>query len=238
MKNKSAFVKRLLDEKVIIGLIAAIFILLSVYLYIVTQVPARGLSYYKQLSSQIHEQIQSIVNDAEGSAPGLDYIDLNNPEKVLELQAYYSMLADLEWLAEKENIYFKEVQKADTEEREQELTKKEIACGVVIQYVLLLNVAVMEDLGEYDEGQLDLLIKEAQSRISNVKDAYLSEGILEDIAAYSGLKVSEVEEEIKELMGEYIELRKKKLTDAIRSADGGKQYIEAKKMLMLAGSFQ
>ncbi|RLG69132.1 MAG: hypothetical protein DRO07_02690 [Candidatus Iainarchaeum archaeon] len=238
MKKQKRPIERLYNEKVIIGLVAAIFILLSVYLYIVTQVPARGLSYYKRLSSQIHEQIQSIVSDAKGLTPSLDYIDLNNSEEVLELQAYYSMLGDLEWLAEKENVYFEEMQKADTKEREQELAKKEIASGVVIQYMLLLNAAAMQDLGKYDEDQLDLLIKEAQFRISNIKNAYLNEEILGDIAAYSGLKVSEVEEEIKELMNEYIELRKKKLADAIRSADKRKQYIEAKKMLMLAGSFQ
>ncbi|MCD6247631.1 MAG: hypothetical protein J7J87_04360 [Candidatus Diapherotrites archaeon] len=238
MKKQKRPTERLYNEKVIIGLVAAIFILLSVYLYIATQVPVRGLSYYKRLSSQIHKQIQSIVSDAKGLTPSLDYIDLNNSEEVLELQAYYSMLGDLEWLAEKENVYFEEMQKADTKEREQELAKKEIASGVVIQYMLLLNAAAMQDLGKYDEDQLDLLIKEAQFRISNIKNAYLNEEILGDIAAYSGLKVSEVEEEIKELMNEYIELRKKKLADAIRSADKRKQYIEAKKMLMLAGSFQ
>ena len=238
MKKRKRLIEQLYDEKAIIVLIAAIFVLLSVYLCIVTQVPVRGLSYYKQLSLQIHEQMQAIVNDAELSTPGLDYIDPNNLEEVLALYAYYSMLSDLKWLEEKENNYFEQMQKADTKEEEQILIKKEIACGVIVQYVLLLNVAATEDTSDYNEARLNMLVGEAQFRINSVKSPYLSKEILEDIASNSGLKINEVEEEIGNLMEEYIELRKQALQEAIKSGDKKKQYIEAKKMLMLAGSFQ
>lgn len=239
MKRKRAtLIGRVNNEKTIIVLIAAVFILLSVYLYIITQVPVRGLSYNKQLSLQIHEQIQGILKDAKQSSPSIDYIDLNNPEEAYNVQAYYSMLADIEWLAEKENGYYEEMQKASAEKEELKLIKKEIACGVVIQYILILNVAVAEDYRSYEEGKLNLLIEEALIRINNIKEPYLNKEILEDIASYSGLKVSEVEEQIKELIEEYIKLRKKALSEATKSGDKKRQYIEAKKLLMLAGSFQ
>lgn len=238
MKGNKAFVKQFFNEKVIIVLIATIFVLLSVFLYIITNVPARGLSYNKLLSSQIHEEMQGILKDAKLSSPSIDYIDLNDPEEAYNAQAYYSMLADIEWLAGKENAYYEEMQEASTEKEELEIIKKEIACGVVIQYILVLNVAVAEDYGGYDENQLNALMEEALLRINYVKEPYLNKKILEDIASYSGLKVSEVEEQIRALMEEYIKLRKKALSEAIKSADKRRQYIEAKKMLILAGSFQ
>lgn len=224
--------------KTIILLIIGVFVLLALYLYVVTSVPVRGLSYYKQFSLKLHEQVQSIVNEAKQAKPEIETLDANDTNLMLAFYVYESMLEDLEWIAERENMYFLKMQSALNEDEEKEIARKEIACGVVLQYILMLNAAANQQIESYRQSSVELLIEEAKLRMESIKNTYLSEDLLESIASYSGLKIEEVKEEIKELMNEYLKLRKRKLDEAIKEGNPLKKFVEAEKMLMLAGSFQ
>ncbi len=224
--------------KTIILLITCVFVLLTLYLHAVTTLPPRKFSYYKQFSLKLHEQVQSIVNEAKQAKPEIETLDANDTNLMLAFYVYESMLEDLEWIAERENMYFLKMQSALNEDEEKEIARKEIACGVVLQYILMLNAAANQQIESYRQSSVELLIEEAKLRMESIKNTYLSEDLLESIASYSGLKIEEVKEEIKELMNEYLKLRKRKLDEAIKEGNPLKKFVEAEKMLMLAGSFQ
>jgi hypothetical protein len=224
----------MVERRFFLVFIVAGLVILGIYAYMLLSIPPRkSFSYYQQLASGIHEQFQTMVKEAKEAFPGLEYIDLNDPEEKMKLSIYFSLIDDLEWLAEKENSYYEQLMQASSEEQAEQLAKKEVACGVLAQYILMVDLS-FEDFQLPEESTLQKYIEEAQKRLQEKEGFIIGSDVLEGFKAYSGVKIEEIRQELNELFREYVVHLEDSLQKAINNKNVERQYVEAKKIIMIS----
>ena len=224
----------MVEHRFLLVFIAAGLCILGIYAYMLLSLPEKNsASYYQQLASGIHEQLKTMVREAKEAFPGLQYIDINDPEEKMKLNIYFSLIEDLEWIAEKENENYEQLLKAGSEEYAKKLAKKEVACGILAQYILMVNLS-FEDFQLPEESTLAKYVGDAQKRLQQKEYFVISNDILEGLKAYSGVKTEEIRQELDELMYEYAIHLERSLQKAINNKNAERQYVEAKKIIIIS----
>ncbi|GEM_PF-3043105 len=226
-----------LGDRKLLLLFAIIVLLLAANIYFMVQ-PKQSdeLSMYKAFAAQTHSSMQGIKTESAQLAGTIDETqDLNAEEKQqreLLRQFYFSLDADVGWIAEKENTVYWELLATQNPLKANELMRKEMALMVVGNYVFSLNNDSINDAmgNALDKSET---VTEAKSVLPwiRVKDL-LNDSIAQEMISETLLKKEDIISESKEIMGQYLELRKKALNEAKKGSDA--EFVEAVKLLELS----
>ncbi len=225
-----------LSDKKLIIFFGIVIVLLAANLYLMMQ-PKKSdtASLYKEFAVQTHSFIQQVKSDsAKLSGNLVETQDMNAEQRaqmVLLREFYNSMNADIVWISEKENTVYWQLMATQNPVTANELMRKEMALLVVGNYIFALNNDAITDgmSGLLDKNEA---AEEAQASLSwiTVGDL-LNDEIAQQMIAETLIQKNDIINETKQLMGEYLELRKKAFNEAKKGTDA--EYVAAINLLEL-----
>ncbi|MEM4662495.1 MAG: hypothetical protein QXM75_00530 [Candidatus Diapherotrites archaeon] len=193
------------------------------------------VGYYKNISKQIHNEIQQLLEESKKGLPNESDVNFEDVEEVLQFNLYISMTEDIIWLAEIENKNYEKILGNKYEIEIKELTKKEIACYVLLHYILLLNINVADQISETSfQDRQNAYLELADSILKKSNEIKISEEFLESFKEDFGLKIDKIERNVQELFSEYLGELSKRINRAKLADNLEKAYIESVKITNLA----
>jgi|GEM_PF-2674247 len=221
---------------VIVGFIFAITFITILMLFL----PAishekENLAYYKSTGLQIHNDLQGILQDAKSMLPSTADINLDDADEIMRFNINLSLIDDLAWIAEQEGANYEKLKLATSYEDANKYVKKELACSVMVQYILLLSM-VFEDTGLAlpEEELLAKYNETAEKLLQSQEKLKISDELLEGFREEFGLKVEEIKPEVEELFAGYVKHVASKFALANSTKNRERAYVEAKKILTIA----
>ena len=219
----------------LIAIIIAIFFLLAVNaLLLVTQVK-QPFSVYKNYVRAKHEELSGVFSEMRAGFPGKTLLDDNTLESKYMYYLYSSMLEDTAWFEEKENAIYKKTMNATTSEEAREGFVEEAALETVFQNALLLNSYPAEgEFWKYYNDHYNEEVNDAKEKAKSLNaENFLSDSVTQELLKESRIKKESIEKKAKEIMSEYIELRKKAFNKALVGGKSIKAFVEANKIVGL-----
>lgn len=235
MENKKFF-EKFKESKIPWHLIAIILVLivLSVFAYLNQPKKAnetvetdKELVLAKQVASESHNSIETILNDSKALA----VTDSNNA--ILKQGILDSMKSELEWLYSKEKPFFEETQSTKSIPRATELAAKEVSILILANFIIEINAETFNDISNSNAAEAINLAKEELNSIKLTE--FLSEDILQDPQARENLSAQLVKENFYKFMDDYLGLKKEKFS---RAGNETEKLVEAGKLLELKLLFE
>jgi len=224
----------MVERRFLFIFVGVAIVVLCIYAYLLATIPkSEGSSYYRELATGIHSQFKTMMNEAKAAFPGPEYIDLNNPEERMKLNIYLSLMDDMSWVAKKENTYYNAIMNAKETKQIKKLTKSEIACGILMQYILELNLS-FKDFNMPKKNLVQKYVAGAEKQLQNVSSFTMSSDILAGFKEYTGVKVEEIKNELDGLFRDYAEHLGASMHSAGVSGNIEREYIEAKKIIIIS----
>lgn len=223
------------DKKTII-FFSIVIVLLAANLFFMMQ-PKKDnqVSLYKEFAVQTHSSIQQVKSDSANLSGNLvETQDMNAEQKAqmaLLREFYNSMNSDVGWISEKENNIYWQLVATQNPVTANELMRKEMAIMVVANYVFALNNDAIADgmSGLLDKSEA---AEEAQASLSWIAVGdLLNDEVAQQMIAETLIQKNDIINETKQLMIEYLELRKKAFREAKKGTDA--EYVAAMNLLEL-----
>lgn len=221
-------------QVVLFALIVVALVAINVFLAL--QPKNQAVSLYKDFAEQTHSSFQQVMGDSADLEQALvETPDMNANEKedlALMREFYYSMDSDIQWISEKENSVYLQLDSTQNPVQANELMRQEMSLLVVGNYVFALNNDAITD-GMQMALDANETVEEARSTLSwiQVKDL-LNDDFAQSMISETQVQKADIIQETKDLMGDYLEMRKSAFNSAKQGTN--EEYAEAVKLLELA----
>jgi len=229
--------KKVPDNKALI-LLAIVIVLLAaniILMLLPKNENADAVSLYKGFAAQTHASIQQVKNESAKIDQNLVVTaDMNADERAeiaLLREFYGSMNSDIIWISDKENTVYWQLAATQNPATANNLMREEMAIMVVSGYIFALNNDAITDgmSGLLDRNEA---IEEAKASLSWIAVGdLLNDDVAQEMIAETLIQKNDIITETKQLMGEYLELRKNALAKAKAGADA--EYVAAMNLLEL-----
>lgn len=226
-KNKNLLI---ISAVIIVLVIVNAFFILNPEAVYSINASADNLQNYKLICANVHETISELERQAESvSMESPEYALLPENERKIMATANQSAKEDIAWIAAKENLYYEQMQMANSEQEAYDILHKEAALFYMSDsFVAYLNSAVKEDsLADYNVMDYVILQAEDVKDLIKVTD-FLGEdfALPEDVT----LDKEKFRQEAMSFMTDFLEFRKTAFKNA---RDTYRKFIEAEKIIAM-----
>lgn len=208
------------QEKLAIGaLIVGILVLGALLVWLVSARHAPiGASLPKEFSKSLHD---GLAQEIEGNNALLDDLKQTNPPDQNREQFYLlqnvagSYQRELEWLQEKENASFLELQNTENNLVARNALQKEIAYYVLFQYMQQLNIQTAQVVSD-PAFDIDETIRQTKQELPFLHEgSLLPNAKIKEFAQDSGLTEIEIEAGIKETVASFLRFKKSEFEESV-----------------------